>query len=322
VGGLINSEVGAIEHKVVATGPDLIQDLDDLIATQGEPFGSTSIYAQYRVFKLAKESGITVTLDGQGADELLAGYRGYPMQRIQSLLEERRLIGAISFANNWRQWPGRSSKEALMFLGAGMLPNGMRPLFKDLFVKPAKPAWLNTNVLTEAKVDLSHKLIMQSGPASTRRVVETLVNSLQHNGLPQLLRHGDRDSMRFSIESRVPFLTIPMAELLLSMPEQLLISPKGETKSVFRAAMRGIVPDQVLDRRDKVGFETPEKVWLIAMAPTLRNWLSEDINVPFINQAELIKEFDAIMADKKPFTWQVWRWVNFYRWVQLMGVKT
>lgn len=318
----INEHVGAKAHKIVANGHELLRDLDDLILAQGEPFGSTSIYAQYRVFQLAKESGVTVTLDGQGADELLAGYRGYPMQRVQSLVEERDFIGALSFANKWRNWPGRTNLDAAKIVGAGFAPNELRPYLKEKFIKPSKPAWLNLNVLMDANVSLSHKNDSQSNNAKSRRVIETLINTLQVKGLPQLLRHGDRDSMRFSIESRVPFLTIPMAELLMSMPEKYLISSMGETKSVFRAAMRGIVPDVILDRRDKVGFETPEKVWLKEMSATLRGWLEVDIGVPFLNQKELLHEFDLIMADKKPFTWQVWRWVNFVRWVQIMGIKT
>jgi asparagine synthase (glutamine-hydrolysing) len=120
--------------------------------------------------------------------------------------------------------------------------------------------------------------------------------------------------MCFSVESRVPFLTILTADLLLSLPEDYLISNKGETKSVFRAAMRGIVPDQILDRKDKVAFETPEKIWLTAMAPTLRKWLEDAQEIDFINTSKLLIDFDLIMEGKKPFTLQVWRWVNFIRW--------
>lgn len=88
--------------------------------------------------------------------------------------------------------------------------------------------------------------------------MDELALSLSRRGLPQLLRHGDRNSMRFSVESRVPFLTLELVDLLLSMPEEYLISQNGETKNIFRAAMRGIVPDDVLNRRDKIGFATPK----------------------------------------------------------------
>ena len=123
--------------------------------------------------------------------------------------------------------------------------------------------------------------------------------------------------MRFSVESRVPFLTLDMVELLLSMPEEFLISSQGETKSIFRAAMRGIVPDDVLDRRDKIGFSTPEQDWLLGMAPTIREWLQEDLQLPFFDQSKVLQEFDLIVSGKKPFSWQVWRWVNFCRWYGL-----
>ena len=75
---LVNDHVGAIPQKTMISPEELGEDLDEMILGQGEPFGSTSIYAQYRVFQMARKAGITVTLDGQGADELLAGYNGYP----------------------------------------------------------------------------------------------------------------------------------------------------------------------------------------------------------------------------------------------------
>lgn len=319
---IVNNHVGAKAHKVIANGHDLIRDIDTLILAQGEPFGSTSIYAQYRVFQLAKETGITVALDGQGADELLAGYRGYPMQRMQSMIENRQFLKALNFANNWRKWPGRSNKDAIMLFLAANLPNNLRPLAKQLVMNPNKPKWINTSLLYEAGVSLHSSQISQSEEFRGRRVTETLSSTLQQSGLPELLRHADRNSMNFSIESRVPFLTIPFAELLLSLPEEYLISHNGETKSVFRAAMRGIVPDSILDRKDKIGFESPELEWLKETTPQLQKWLENSKNIPFLNPTALLDEFNAVMAGKKRFSWQVWRWINFVRWVHIMGLET
>lgn len=120
--------------------------------------------------------------------------------------------------------------------------------------------------------------------------------------------------MRFSVESRVPFLTLDMAEFLLSLPEEYLISDHGQTKYIFREAMRGIVPDEVLDRKDKVGFETPELNWFKQMQPQVRAWLEEGGNLPFINQQALLDEFDQVMSGERKFSWQLWRWINFIRW--------
>src|SRR5690606_24534769 len=119
-------------------------------------------------------------------------------------------------------------------------------------------------------------------------------STLQSQNLPSMLRHSDRSSMHFSVESRVPFLTLPLANLLLSMPEHYLISVNGETKSVFRAAMRGIVPDEALNRRDKIGFSTPEKVWLFEIAHKVRDWLQASERIPFLDRRALLDSFDSV----------------------------
>ncbi len=313
----VNAHVGANPHKFRATGHELVRDLDDMIRVQGEPFGSTSIYAQYRVFQRAKEAGVTVTLDGQGADELLAGYSGYPGPRLLSLLETRQPLNALRFARQWSQWPGRSYRHAWMYLAQMLIPEGSYSSARRLAGRSAYPAWLKADMLRDSGVLLRETRFPLADHAKGRRVIERLGNSLRHRGLPELLRHADRNSMRFSVESRVPFLTIPLATLLLELPEQYLISENGETKSVFRAAMRGIVPDDVLDRKDKIGFATPEKDWLVSMAPTLRDWLQISEEIPFINKEELLKSFDAAVCGKTPFSWQVWRWVNFCKWYEI-----
>jgi asparagine synthase (glutamine-hydrolysing) len=178
------------------------------------------------------------------------------------------------------------------------------------------PDWINATPLLEQGVRLNKPRIRPDTQTKGRRVMDELGLSLSRRGLVSLLRHGDRNSMRFSVESRVPFLTLDLAEMMLSLPEHYLISKEGETKSVFRSAMRGIVPDEILERKDKIGFETPEKAWLFSMASTIRAWLKEDIGLPFINQREILREFEAIISGQKKFSWQVWRWINFIRWHQ------
>lgn len=310
----INRHVGARPHKVSADGADLIRDLDQMIRAQGEPFASTSIYAQYRVFQLARENDVTVTLDGQGADELLAGYSGYPGYRLLSLLGNGGALAAHDFAMRWSRWPGRSYRLAGMELGRIVLPDDLYRSARKMLGRDFAPPWLDTNKLADAGVTLTEARPPLSADSRGRRVMEQLGKSLQLRGLPALLRHADRNAMQFSVESRVPFLTVPMANLLLSLPEEYLISREGETKSVFRAAMRGIVPDAVLDRKDKIGFATPERDWLMSHASQFRTWLQDADAVPFMRRDALLASFDAVMAGKMRFSWQVWRWVNFVRW--------
>lgn len=310
----VNQHVHAVPHKVAVSASELADDLDEMIRAQGEPFGGTSIYAQYRVFRLAREHGVTVTLDGQGADEMLAGYNGYPGQRIRSLIDKGRLAEAWHFLGEWAKWPGRSRLEGAKRAVAEMTQGSLYDALRGLNGMGSLPVWINPDALEERGVICRYPRLRSDRREAGRRLVAELALTLTRRGLPALLRHGDRNSMRFSVESRVPFLTLEMAELLLSLPESYLISPQGETKRVFRAAMRGIVPDDILDRRDKIGFATPEQEWLVSMADRVRGWLKADLGLAFFNQEEVLKEFDLIVAGNRPFSWQVWRWINFSRW--------
>jgi asparagine synthase (glutamine-hydrolysing) len=119
---LINKAVGATPHKVFIRPSDLMDDLTDLIEAQGEPFNSTSIYAQYRIFKEAQASGIPVILEGQGADEILGGYQGYPGQRMRSLLERGRVPALLHFAGNWSANVSRGTKSPWRALAGQLLP--------------------------------------------------------------------------------------------------------------------------------------------------------------------------------------------------------
>jgi asparagine synthase (glutamine-hydrolysing) len=125
--------------------------------------------------------------------------------------------------------------------------------------------------------------------------------------------------MAFSIESRVPFLTIPLVEFLLSLPEQYLISDEGITKYVFRQAMRGIVPDEILDRKDKIGFATPEDAWLVAKGKNIIKRIKETEEIIFINKEKLLNEFEEILQGKRLLNGRVWRWLNYFCWFSLIS---
>lgn len=310
----VNAHVGAIPHKVRVTPQELARDLDDMIRVQGEPFGSTSIYAQYRVFKLARESGITVTLDGQGADEMLSGYIGFPGQRIRSLLETGQIKKAWDFWGSWSKWPGRNRLIGAKYFASEIASGTVYSTLRMIDGKPNIPNWINAEPLIDHGVRLNKMRIQSDNQIKGRRVMNELSLSLSKRGLVSLLRHGDRNSMRFSVESRVPFLTIDLAQLLLSMPEDFLISPQGETKSVFRAAMRGIVPDEILNRKDKIGFATPEQDWIFSLNNQVRDWLTSDLKLTFLNQREMMNNYEAILSGRKAFSWLTWRQINFARW--------
>ena len=318
---LAATHIHAIRHTVEVAPEELARDIDAMLRYLGEPFGSTSIYAQYRVFQLAREQGIKVTLDGQGADELLAGYFGYPGQRMGTLLSQGKIGQAMRFASAWSRWPGRSQKLLWRNTAREFIPRALIPLGCKVAGTNPHPAWLDVGTLREAGVAFTVQDERHDKYPGRDRVRQTLAYQLTHEGLPQLLRHGDRNAMAFSIESRVPFLTRELAEFCLALPEEYLIDMHGRTKSVFREAMRGIVPDEILDRRDKIGFATPERDWLTALSPWVEGVLSSAEAIPYFNTDNARKEWAAIGRGQKRFDWRVWRWLNYVRWAELFAVQ-
>lgn len=309
-----NAFVNASGHKVYAEQEGLFDNLDKLIKHQGEPFGSTSLYAQYKVFELAQNRGVVVTLDGQGADELLAGYNGYPMFRMRSLLEEGRYLKAVIFLWYWSRWPGRSLMQGFGYMLQAILPSSLAATVKSIFFQNNIPGWINSDYLRRTGVKTNPKLYSFSPKFAGRRVHERLLFALNQLGLPMLLRHGDRNSMAFSIESRVPFLTPDFAELLLNLPEEYLISMEGETKHVFRKAMKGIVPEEMLNRKDKVGFETPEALWLLSRQDDIKLLLKGAKDIEILDSVRALRQFESFCNNKENFSWKLWRIINFIYW--------
>lgn len=318
---LVARQTHAVRHTVEVDPHELVQDIGDMIRRQGEPFGSTSIYAQYRVFRLARENGVKVTLDGQGADELLAGYWGYPGQRTASLLMRGNLVGAWKFLRAKASWPGSPTGETLRRAVREMIPDWLIPFALRVAGRNPTPQWLDLSAFRQAgtlftPLDERFRLY----PGCRDRVRQILAYQLTWEGLQMLLRHGDRNAMAFSIESRVPFLSREMAEFCLSLPEEYLIDMKGRSKSVFREAMRGIVPDEILDRRDKIGFATPEQEWLATLSPWVEEILNSDSEIPYLKLDVAKTEWRDILEGKKRFDWRVWRWLNYISWAQQFRV--
>ncbi|MGA0163839.1 MAG: asparagine synthase (glutamine-hydrolyzing), partial [Bdellovibrionota bacterium] len=312
---LVNEHVKAIPHKVIVQPHEIESDIFDMILAQGEPFRGTSIYAQYRVFQAAREAGVVVTLDGQGADELLAGYHGYPRGLMHSLIEKQSYLELVKFVNQWAQWPGRGLRDAGMQLGFLMTPDWAKKNVFRCLGRSSAPPWLRPDFLSQRNVHLKPPLRRPiEKEARGRRLVESLREALTGGGLAQLLRHGDRNSMRWSVESRVPFLTADMAEFLLQLPEHFLLSMQGETKHVFRSAMRGIVPDEILNRKDKIGFQTPEQNWLSSRERPIESWLSNLSDLGFLNSKAVLAEIRSIQAGRLAWQPEHWRLINYCLW--------
>lgn len=319
---LVIEHAGAIGHFTQGGGENFRQSLDDVVACQGEPFGSTSILASYQVFRLAHNNGVTVTLDGQGADELLAGYDGYPTALFRSFLDRRDLAGLLRFISAWSKWPRRSLKRAGLHLAEAMVPENLRALGLGLIGHSLTPDYIRADrLIAFGGAPAPVRPLPTGADGRGRRLMERLSTALTSNRLPALLRHGDRNAMRWSIESRVPFLTLPLADFVLRLPEDYLVSRQGQTKHLMRRGLRGIVPDAILDRRDKIGFETPERSLLNQEKGHIDAWLDGGERLDFIDLPALRRHVDRVLDGSLPFSFKAWRMINLCRWAatQLEG---
>jgi len=233
---------GVVEHhRVSPRAADLLEDLERLVRDQEEPFMTTSIYAQWRVMAAAREAGVTVLLDGQGADELLGGYDVSGGWALRSMGNGALLRGLIA---------GPARVERAKALGFDTLPRALARGYRSSRASP----YASRDAIAQA-VAVEAPQIQERSPLRRELLREAF-----HTSLPGLLRFADRDSMAHSREVRLPFLDRRVAEFALSLPPSYLFRD-GVTKRVLRDAMQGLVPSSVLSQREKVRFETPEQQW-------------------------------------------------------------
>ncbi len=306
-------------HKVRIKPDELSQEIDCLIELQGEPFGSSSVYAQHRVFRLAQQHGIKVMLDGQGADELLAGYPPFLAARLASLVRAGRWGQALRFLRAPATAAGLRRGEILLRAAGHLLHPSLQQLALSAIGRDLMPTWLQQRWFSERGV--RPRTPWQSGQREVLR--GRLLQATGETSLPMLLRYEDRNSMAASIESRVPFLTPQLADFVLSLPESFLISADGTTKHVLREAMRGIVPDAILERRDKLGFVTPEQHWLESLRPWVEQTLRSEAarRVPALDLGAVQAHWARVAERRAVFDFQIWRWVNLIRWADRFSVS-
>ena len=242
-------------HYVFPSGERFAEDLEQWVWHQEEPVGSSGVYAQYCVARLARECGIKVLLDGQGADEQLAGYRKFILVYLRELLKSGSYATAVREAIAFFCRPEilRTSRfvDARRYLYRS-LPEGA-VLWPEGFF-PERPSTLGIGLSLGSRIEAD----------------------LTRFSLPALLRFEDRNMMAFGVESRVPFVDHLFVEWVAKLPSSLRLS-RGWTKRILREALRGILPEHIRTRRSKLGFSTPEPAWL---AGPLSTWFRDTLSAP------------------------------------------
>lgn len=295
----VEKEANTISHHVYIDEKKMRDELSKLIYFQDEPFSSTGMYASYCVYRTAKECGITVLLDGQGADEILCGYRKSRVYYIKKLFASKHYLKAT------REFLGSISQiKTSMFLKSDMqkLKRILRPNMKKI-----SNSYLNKEFQeTQCGYDYSRDKNFQ-------------YNDVYVVSLPALLRYADRNSMASSVESRLPFLDYKLVEFSASLPLEKKIY-KGWSKYIMRKALD--MPQLIKKRRDKIGFATPEDVWIRKEKQYFKSIFErgEVKSAKFIDVEGLLRDWDKIIDTNNET--RLFRYICLELWMREFQVNT
>lgn len=258
---------------------DFVDALPSVVHAQEEPFGGPSVVMQYFVMKMAREQRIPVMLDGQGGDETLLGYAKYYASH---LLATRKEKGVLALFQS-HAMAGRNNSEMSLLNSAKYLLMSFSPAVRHTLY-----AWRHRYLISTPPVPQHFRDLCRS--ASDCLALQKLEITSTH--LPVLLRYEDKNSMAHSIEARLPFLDYRVVETALSLPANVKIRD-GWSKWVLRKFMSGRMPDEVTWRKNKMGFEAPEKTWLTRHSRTMKEVIAESA---VIREIADLRKLDAVWS--------------------------
>jgi len=287
-------------HFVFPSMESVINNFETICKHQEEPFASASINIQYEVMKLSRDNGVSVLLDGQGADEILAGYTPFWNTYFNQLYRENRKKfnsetnayqqvhnQAPPYNNNYIfKWNAYSSS-SLRFLSE--LKRKNKSNNSDYFMG------IHPQLVGDYK--------NESNPIpKIKTLKEHLYFYLMKRGLIELLRYADRNAMANSVEVRLPFLNHELVEFLFTLPDEMLLN-NGWTKYILRKSMEDILPNEITWRKDKIGFEPPQAEWMKSIF--FNDYLNEATN-------HLKKE--KIIVNENPQL--IWTYISLFAFLQ------
>lgn len=283
-------------HKIKPDADTFVKDLDDFIRTQEEPLISTGPYAQYKVMQEATQH-VTVLLDGQGADETMAGYIPYYFVYLKQLKAR----------GQWGKLFGEVLSSADIFYRFAKVNLRERILRKT----PVRVAQLMNAEFKKKFAD--EKFVVTPDNLKLRLIEDTFSNSL-----PSLLRYEDKNTMHFSLEGRVPFLDKDVLKFLFALDDESIIKG-GWNKRILRDATEGLLPPMINRRRNKIGFTTPEHEWFMRLKNRFYGiFLSEEfVNRPYWNAQAVAEAFEGFIKGKNDSNSLLfWRFLNVELWLR------
>lgn len=302
-------KTGAQSFQIFPSADGLFAELKTMIWHQDEPVAGSSIYAQWCVMRRAHEAGIVVMLDGQGGDEVMGGYQRYYWAYMAGLIRSGKWKTFITTI--LQPWGTHSSPTYGDWAGLGYatLPTALQDRFNLSQKQRQAHQWLGDNFQDCYAYE-------QGCSQHPTWLGQALERDLIADCLPSLLKYEDRNSMAHSIEARVPFLDYRVIELMASLPDHMKIR-QGQTKWLLRQALRDVLPPEVNQRRNKLGFATPEHRWLHQHRDSVHHILQGGAlaRLGWI-QPQILATLAASPTSSISGDHTIWRWLNLEIWLQ------
>ncbi len=308
---------GVNAHYVYPDPNELFDDLNNLVWYHDEPFSSTSVYAEWRVFQTVADTTVKVTLDGHGADELLAGYHSYFGPQFARLFTTLNWLKLYREIQATKRLHGYGYGFAAAMILNVLLPEFLRQPSRHFMGESTNMIdWINTKAMMIDEADPN----VTCG-TKTSRLNELSEVQLLYTSIPQQLRWCDRDSMAHSIESRAPYLDYRLVEFTLGCPAEYKLS-KGTTKKLMREAMAEILPEKIQNRMDKMGFVTPEEIWIRYEAKdqfrdAVKNAVEQSCGV--LND-RCIEKSERIIKGEEKYDYSIWKIISFGNWMEQFNI--
>lgn len=319
------SRTGARPIYVFPRPEDLFDKAGDITWHQDEPFGSSSVFAQWSVFEAAREAGVKVMLDGQGADEQLAGYHFCYMYYMSDLIRRGKFLTVLRTMAERRIVHGASlTDQTQRFIGP-VLPAPIRAFLLRHRERTIRHDWMNSEALRYVRSAASAPEMASAlnGLPPVSDIGSLCVALTLSSNLQKLLHWEDRNAMAHSVEARVPFLDHRLVEFSLALGNDHKIV-RSDTKRVLRRAMQSIIPSVVAERRDKLGFATPEQSWFrTRLAPLVLEGVEATLRhfPTLLNPTGTRRLVGEMLDDRRPVDFTLWRIVNLGIWGQRFKVS-
>jgi len=309
---IVNNAYGCTPNKVIPDVNEFAEVFETLCYYQELPTEGPGLYPQWYVMKEARKK-VKVLLDGQGGDEVFGGY--FQMGAyLRGIIKDRKMLKAAAESKNFLQFLNKS---------------GLHSFSSWLF--PRQYNYLTRSKLS-AKFDVLNKELAGSlnkeelfFDAEPKKLFGNYLSDLSYHfirniTIPVLLHYEDRSSMAQSIESRVPFLDYRLVELGVNLSANNL-SHRGVSRPLYRKALKPKLPEEVVNRKDKLGFPVPFSEW--TKGP-LKSYIYDNLTGAFglfdyINKSKFESNLKDHFAGTKDYSWELWRLLSLNNFLKLFS---